>query len=215
MVSSIAIVFAIVFFAVGITTAYKGQAAATVTFAVSILVAFVPEGLPSVVTLLLSIAAKRMAAQNVLVKDLQGVETLGALTLLATDKTGTLTRNQMTVTNLWSSGKLYDATTGQGEDVDSAAVKFTLEASGMREMVDIAALNSKIKFDRTDVPFTEREILGDATETGLARFAGRWVPDGEYDKHVKSHRKVFEVPFNSTNKWALVVVSLSSWLLMR
>jgi hypothetical protein len=52
MVSSIAILFAIVFFAVGITTAYKGKAAQTVTFAVSILVAFVPEGLPSVVTLL-------------------------------------------------------------------------------------------------------------------------------------------------------------------
>ena len=69
--------FAIVFFVVGLTTAYKGKIAATVTFAVSILVAFVPEGLPSVVTLLLSIAAKRMANQNVLVKDLQGVETLG------------------------------------------------------------------------------------------------------------------------------------------
>lgn len=80
-VSCIAIAFAIVFFAVGITTAYKGQAALTVTFAVSILVAFVPEGLPSVVTLLLSIAAKRMAAQNVLVKDLQGVETLGSVRL--------------------------------------------------------------------------------------------------------------------------------------
>ena len=84
---------------------------------------------------------------------------------------------------------------------------FSSEAE-LREMVDIAALNSKIKFDRTDVPFTEREILGDATETGLARFAGRWVPEGDYDRHVKSHRKVFEVPFNSTNKWALVIVSL-------
>ena len=52
------------------------------TFAVSILVAFVPEGLPSVVTLLLSIAAKRMAKQNVLVKDLQGVETLGLFLVL-------------------------------------------------------------------------------------------------------------------------------------
>ncbi len=67
------------FFAVGLTTVYKGKVAATITFAVSILVAFVPEGLPSVVTLLLSIAAKRMAAQNVLVKDLQGVETLGSV----------------------------------------------------------------------------------------------------------------------------------------
>jgi sodium/potassium-transporting ATPase subunit alpha len=53
----------------------------------------------------LSIAAKRMAKAKVLVKDLQGVETLGALTMLATDKTGTLTRNQMTVTvcPLWLS----------------------------------------------------------------------------------------------------------------
>ena len=78
--SCIAILFAIVFFVVGITTAYKTKAAQTVTFAVSILVAWVPEGLPSVVTLLSSIAAKRMVAlvgQNVLVKDLQGVETLG------------------------------------------------------------------------------------------------------------------------------------------
>ena len=79
MVSFIAILFAIVFFVVGITTVYKGKGEQTVTFVVSILVAFVPEGLPSVVTLLLSIAAKRMAAQNVLVKDLQGVETLGSV----------------------------------------------------------------------------------------------------------------------------------------
>lgn len=79
MVSCIAVLFAIIFFAVGISTVYKGKADQTVTFAVSILVAFVPEGLPSVVTLLLSIAAKRMAKQNVLVKDLQSVETLGML----------------------------------------------------------------------------------------------------------------------------------------
>jgi sodium/potassium-transporting ATPase subunit alpha len=81
IVSIIALLFAAVFFAVGLATVYKGKVAATVTFAVSVLVAFVPEGLPSVVTLLLSIAAKRMAAQNVLVKDLQGVETLGSVRL--------------------------------------------------------------------------------------------------------------------------------------
>jgi sodium/potassium-transporting ATPase subunit alpha len=75
----------------------------------------------------------------------------------------------------------------------------------MREMVDIAALNSRVKFDKTDVPFDQRTILGDATETGLTRFAGRYLP--EYDEHQKQFRKVFEVPFNSTNKWALVIVS--------
>ena len=73
---------------------------------------------------------------------------------------------------------------------------------GMAEMIDVSALNSKIKFDKMDVPFEQREILGDATETGLARFAGRQLPD--YDEHLKNHPKVFEVPFNSTNKWALV-----------
>ncbi|KAJ6606312.1 aminophospholipid-transporting P-type ATPase [Mycena vulgaris] len=203
-VSCIAVLFAIVFFVVGITTAYKGKASQTVTFAVSILVAFVPEGLPSVVTLLLSIAAKRMASQNVLVKDLQGVETLGSLTLLATDKTGTLTRNQMTVTNLWSGGRMYSAFQSNNDDATTAP--FSLEASGMTEMVDIAALNSRVKFDKTDVPFDQRQILGDATETGLTRFAGRSLSTG-YDQHQKAFPKVFEVPFNSTNKWALVILN--------
>jgi sodium/potassium-transporting ATPase subunit alpha len=203
MVSIIAIVFAIIFFAVGITTSYKGKVGETVTFAVSILVAFVPEGLPSVVTLLLSIAAKRMAKQNVLVKDLQGVETLGSLTLLATDKTGTLTRNQMTVTNIWSGEKMYSAFQSNNDEEDTA--QFSINAAGMREMVDIAALNSRIKFDKVDVPFDQRAILGDATETGLTRFAGRYIP--QYDEHQKKYPKVFEVPFNSSNKWALVILN--------
>ncbi|KAF5344223.1 hypothetical protein D9756_011250 [Leucocoprinus leucothites] len=222
LVSLIALVFAIVFFAVGITTVYKGKVASTVTFAVSILVAFVPEGLPSVVTLLLSIAAKRMAAQNVLVKDLQGVETLGSLTLLATDKTGTLTRNQMTVTNVWSGARMF--TTFQASPIFSPESQH-LEASGMRETVDISALNSRIKFDKVDVPFDQRTILGDATETGLTRFAARYLPS-DYDAYIKAYSKAFEsqlfylarghpvlmsesiipVPFNSTNKWALVIL---------
>ncbi|KAF9464625.1 aminophospholipid-transporting P-type ATPase [Collybia nuda] len=199
-VSCIALLFAVVFFVVGITTVYKGQAAKTVTFAVSVLVAFVPEGLPSVVTLLLSIAAKRMAKQNVLVKDLQGVETLGSsfLTLLATDKTGTLTRNQMTV---WIFISMLISNNDE-PDIDP----FSIQAQGMKEMVDIAALNSQIKFDRTDVPFEQRAILGDATETGLTRFAGRSLHTS-YDSYVKQYPKVFDIPFNSTNKWALVILN--------
>ncbi|KAF9484958.1 aminophospholipid-transporting P-type ATPase [Pholiota conissans] len=208
IVSCIAIIFAIVFFAIGISTVYKGDASLTVTFAVSILVAFVPEGLPSVVTLLLSIAAKRMAKQNVLVKDLQGVETLGMWYCLSstysTDKTGTLTRNQMTVTNLWSGEKMVSAFQSNNDDETTEA--FSIKASGMTEMIDIAALNSRVKFDRTDIPFDQRTILGDATETGLTRFAGRHLATG-YDAHIKNNPKVFEVPFNSTNKWALVVLN--------
>ncbi|KAI0255351.1 aminophospholipid-transporting P-type ATPase [Lactifluus subvellereus] len=203
LVSVIAIIFAIVFLVVGVTTVYKGKATQTFTFAVSILVAFVPEGLPSTVTLLLSIAAKRMASQNVLVKDLQGVETLDSLTLLATDKTGTLTRNQMTVSNLWNNVGIFSAFQSNNDEQETAT--FSLDASGMSELVATAALNSRIKFDRTDVAFAQRDIMGDATETGLARFAGRSL--GDYDAYLREFPKVFEVPFNSMNKWALVIVN--------
>lgn len=83
----------------------------------------------------------------------------------------------------------------------------------MMEMVNIAALNSRVKFDKLDVPFAQRQILGDATETGLARFAGKQLQD--YDAHHAQHPKVFEVPFNSTNKWALTIVRISVLRLFR
>lgn len=69
-----------------------------------------------------------------------------------------------------------------------------MEASGMRETVDISALNSRIKFDRMDVPFDQRAILGDATETGLTRFAARYITT-DYDGYIKSYPKSFESGF--------------------
>src|ERR1700753_3991182 len=81
---------------------------------------------------------------------------------------------------------------------------FSIKETGMQEMVDISALNSRVKVDNVNIPFEQREILGDATETGLARFAAKYIPD--YDAHVATYPKVYEIPFNSTNKWALVVV---------
>ena len=104
--------------------------------------AWVPQGLPATVTLLLSIAARRMAQRNVLVKDLQGVETLGGLTALLSDKTGTLTRNEMTVVNIWTCQRrlnALDKVAGEGEEV------FTPDLPGAREMIETAVLNSKVR----------------------------------------------------------------------
>lgn len=109
------------------------------------------------------------------------------------------------VTNIWNGDKMFSAFQSNNDEQDTA--NFELDAPGMGEVVAIAALNSRIKFDKTDVPFNKREIMGDATETGLSRFAGRYLPD--YDAYLKAHPKVFEVPFNSTNKWALVIVRAS------
>ena len=144
VIAAIASLCAIIFF--GVSFALVNNFSLNLSFAIAILVAWVPQGLLATVSILLTIAAKRMASQNVLVKDLEAVETLGAITLLATNKTGTLTQNQMTVA-------------------------FDLNAPGIQEIIHISSLCSQVMFNRTDVLFAEREIFGDATETGLIRFA--------------------------------------------
>ncbi|KAI9228833.1 MAG: hypothetical protein DHS80DRAFT_14923 [Piptocephalis tieghemiana] len=193
IIASIAIFTAILFFILGIIIS-GGDAGSTLTFAIGIFVAWVPEGLPATVTMLLTIAAKRMAGRNVLVKDLQGVETLGAITLLATDKTGTLTRNQMTVTTIWAAMTQYSALRNMGEE----GAPIQADSPGVQEVMHISTLCSRAKFDRTDIPIPERQILGDATESGLVRFAAANLPD--YDDLASRYPKVFEIPFNSDTK---------------
>ncbi|KXS21130.1 hypothetical protein M427DRAFT_93562 [Gonapodya prolifera JEL478] len=197
-IASVAFVTAVIFFIIGKVVTNLSWAAA-VTFAIGTFVAWVPQGLPATVTMLLSIAAKRMASRNVLVKDLQGVETLGAITLLATDKTGTLTRNQMTVSYLWTGLDLYTAQVGgtaQGSVMDPAK-------PGVMDFLYTSALCTKAKFDRIDVPVNQRWVFGDATEAGLLRCAATRLPDA--DDALNQFPKVFEVPFNSENKWAMTI----------
>ncbi|KAI0236150.1 hypothetical protein L0F63_004266 [Massospora cicadina] len=197
IIAAVATITAIIF--VLLCIAQQRSAKETLTFAIGVFVAWVPEGLPATVTMLLTIAAKRMAGQNVLVKDLQGVETLGAITLLATDKTGTLTRNQMTVTNIWSCLNFYSSLRNLGNPGNPTQ----LDSPGLREVMLNATLNSRAKFDRTDVPVAQREVIGDATESGLLRFAAQNLPD--FDALQSKYPRVFDIPFNSDNKWAMTI----------
>lgn len=198
LIATIAIVTALIFFGIAFPV-NNNNASLAINFAIGIFVAWVPEGLPATVTMLLTIAAKRMATQNVLVKDLQGVETLGAITLLATDKTGTLTRNQMTTTNLWTCNEMYEAAETAGSDKEVAK----LEDPGVMTMLHSFALCARAKFDRTDVPIKEREILGDATESGLVRYAAERLSD--FDVLGDKYPKIFELPFNSDTKWHMSI----------
>lgn len=86
-------------------------------FAIGIVIANVPEGLMSTMTICLTIAAKRMFKNNIMVKNLQSVETLGAITCICSDKTGTLTQNKMKVTHLWYDNQIKKVSKDQNDVV--------------------------------------------------------------------------------------------------
>ena len=202
--AAIAIVTALVFFIAGIIIGYS--IGTNFAFAVGIFVAFVPQGLPATVTLLLSIAAKRLATLNVLVKDLPGVETLGSITLLATDKTGTLTQNKMTAVGCWINNGFY-AITGHYDDNEYQEDQdvVTEDLDNIKGLIGMCALCSKSYFDPADsnLPLDERKIVGDATETGLLKFAASYEP--KIQQIIDDHPKVCEVPFSSQTKWHLTI----------
>ena len=186
-----------------VAAAAKGQGVSgTINIAIGTFVSFVPEGLPATVTMLLTIAAKRMAERNVLVKDLQGVETLGAITMLATDKTGTLTRNQMTVTYIWTGNSLYYAQSQSATESQHAA-PLDVTHKGVNEILLMSALCSRARFESNEGPISERPILGDATEAGLLRNAA--IKLAQFDEVRDIFPKEFEIPFNSENKWAMTI----------
>ncbi|KAI9296938.1 P-type cation-transporting ATPase [Neoconidiobolus thromboides FSU 785] len=197
IISTLAFSTAIIFLIVSIVKA--GDIHISLNFAIGTFVAWIPEGLPITVTMLLTIAAGRMANQKVLVKDLKGVETLGSITLLATDKTGTLTKNQMTVTTLWTNLEFHENLL----PLSSADVDLNNQYLGVENIIMNSALNSQVKFDSNLVPFSQRKAVGDATELGLTRFA--YQHHQEFDNLPSKFPKVFSIPFNSENKWAMSI----------
>jgi sodium/potassium-transporting ATPase subunit alpha len=107
IISSIAIFLGIAFFILGFFI--QDTFLASLIFAIGIIVANVPEGLLPTVTLALSLASKRMARRNALIKQLESVETLGSTTVICTDKTGTLTQNKMAVNSVYTASGYTDA----------------------------------------------------------------------------------------------------------
>lgn len=108
-ISIIAIAFGVFFFVAAILFVKESFAPAFI-FALGMIVAFIPEGLLPTVTLSLAKAVQRMSKRNALVKKLSSVETLGSTSVICTDKTGTLTQNEMTVNHLWLAHKEYEVT---------------------------------------------------------------------------------------------------------
>jgi Ca2+-transporting ATPase len=187
---------------------------------VSLAVAAVPEGLPAVVTMALALGLQRMVKRNVLIRRLPSVETLGSVTVICSDKTGTLTRNEMTVRSVYAGGNWFQVggvgyaptgefTRGQVGKPDSTRPEPTAAAD---EPDLLQALRVGARCNHATIRSPESEggnwqVLGDPTEAALlvvAQKAGVIPKPGE--PAGPNHKILFENPFDSERKAMSVIV---------
>ena len=169
--------------------------------AVAIAVAVVPEGLPAVVTIALALGAQRMLKRRALIRKLPAVETLGSVTVICSDKTGTLTENKMTVTVVDVAGKTEPLT-----DVVSKGVGALISSNGNAAPHDVAqalllagnALCNDVALERDEHDPTQFRAIGDPTEGALVIAAARFGVHKEVLDRVLP--RVGEVPFSSERK---------------
>lgn len=168
-------------------------------FAIGIIIANVPEGLLPTITLSLAMGVQRMAKRNALIKELVAVETLGSTKIICTDKTGTLTQNEMTVRALWVDGHEIEVT-GAGYDPSNGRVEIDKERVSP-EVVDVLTKAASFANNARLIPPTESgkwEIRGDPTEGALLVVALKY--GFEYDKRLQDEPRVYELPFDSVRK---------------
>jgi P-type Ca2+ transporter type 2C len=184
-------------------------------FALGMIVAFVPEGLLPSVTLALAMATQRMARRRALVKRLSSVETLGSTTVICTDKTGTLTANQMTVRVLVQGEDRYDVT-GTGYDPAGGILR---EGVAAQVTPDLGALlrAGALANDARLVPASQDgagpAVIGDPTEAALLVAAGKAGLD--LDAELATRPRVSEVPFDADRKRMSTVHADPSGLVLR
>lgn len=156
--------------------------------AISLAISVIPEGLPATATIVMALGVQRMAKKNALVRNLPAVETLGSATVICSDKTGTLTQNKMTVTDIAVNG---DFEKGTSLSVKEAVAK----KSGIyRDLVYAAALCNHATLN----PDKPGEILGDPTEGALIFLAQDFGINQE--DFEEEHPALFEQPFDSDRK---------------
>ncbi|HWR28337.1 MAG TPA: cation-translocating P-type ATPase [Negativicutes bacterium] len=169
--------------------------------AVSLAVAAIPEGLPAVVTIVLAIGMQRMVKKNSIVKKLHAVETLGSTTVICSDKTGTLTQNQMTVVRLFADGELLEVSgegyTPEGTFSRNGSALDVGAESGLKLLLEGSALCN----DAVLQPGAEDKgwrIAGDPTEGALVVVASKAGFDSESIN--EKFPRVQEIPFDSARK---------------
>jgi magnesium-transporting ATPase (P-type) len=164
--------------------------------AVALAVGAIPEGLPAAVTIVLAIGVSRMAKRQAIIRKLPAVETLGSTTVICSDKTGTLTENQMTVREIFAGGKFYEVTgTGyepKGELKLDGAVVILSEHPALAECLRAGVLCNDSQLGRED---GRPKVQGDPTEAALIVAAGKGGL--EHADLIRESPRVDMIPFES------------------
>ncbi len=156
-----------------------------VVLSIAAAVSAIPEGLPAAVTVVLAIGMQIMARRNAIIRKLLAVETLGAATVICSDKTGTLTLNQMTVRKIYSQGKTFDISMVE-----------TKEDPGLQYILRLGVLCNDSLLIQND---GTTSVAGDPTEGALLLAGLRAGIDKE--KAEREYPRLGDIPFNSQRKW--------------
>jgi len=173
--------------------------------AVGLAVAAIPEGLPAIMTITLAIGVERMAGRNAIIRRLPAVETLGAVTVICTDKTGTLTRNEMTVRSLVAGGAVFEVT-GSGY-APEGAIHHHGEPAGiaghrpLERLLEGAVLCSDTLLELKNEHWS---IDGDPTEGALVSLAMKGGLDAD---HLRENRpRLDQIPFESEHRFMATLI---------
>jgi Ca2+-transporting ATPase len=165
--------------------------------AVSLAVAAIPEGLPAITTITLALGMQRMAKRGAIIRKLAAVETLGAATVICTDKTGTLTQNEMTVREVYASEVTYDVTgTGydpKGEIKNPGGAAVTEPGATLKKLLGTVALCNNATLEKKDGAW---KVVGDPTEGALLTLAAK----GHVPRESITAQVLKELPFDSDRK---------------
>lgn len=185
LLGTISVAVVIIIFGVGLI--YNMDLLDLFLISVSLAVAAIPEGLPTVITVVLAIGMRKMADKNAIVKELSAVETLGSTTVISSDKTGTLTQNKMVVTRVFDNNIMVEVT-GTGYNFKG---KIKKDNPNISKLVEIGVLCN-------DSSISGTSLIGDPTELSLVTLAGK---KGIMQKEIKAkYKRIDEFPFDSDRK---------------
>jgi len=196
------ILIGVFFFGAAILIAHA-EISESFIFAMGMIVAFVPEGLLPTVTLSLAMGVQRMAKRNALIKRLSAVETLGCTTVICTDKTGTLTKNEMTVTDVWMVNQQFTVTgvgyTPEGQILNNSySAEESADNLDLRQLLVAAALCNNSHLVPPGKEDSHWTMIGDPTEASMKVAAAKVGMD--LDQEILNFPRQHELPFDSRRK---------------